>query len=90
MPFAHMLFIIVAFLKMLFFLRCNSNFGGLVQLVISCLADVRSFIIFFMSWILVFTLLFVVAGTSMDGADYPNLPRASWFINTYRNSIGDV
>ena len=53
--------IICAFLKLLFFVRVFEDFGQLVQLVSTCVKDIRVFMVFLVSWIVFFSILFSIA-----------------------------
>jgi hypothetical protein len=52
--------------------------------------EVLFFIVFLVAWIVVFGLFFEVSGASFDKSDYPTLPSGFFYIQTYRNSIGDI
>jgi hypothetical protein len=52
------------------------------------------FVVFFMCWVILFTVLFLTLGIKIkedDAQDYNNLPKEiQFFLLTYRNSIGDI
>jgi hypothetical protein len=50
----HIFLIFTAFIKLMYFLRCNSKFGQFVQLVSQCVYDVRVFLFFFIAWVMLF------------------------------------
>jgi len=62
-----------SFMKSMFFLRVNDNFGHLVQLIGTCLYDVRQFMSFFFGWILFFALQYLVIGLEISTLEYPGI-----------------
>lgn len=69
-----MLILLISFIKGLSLLRCNLEFGRLVQLIIKCFEDVFTFTVFFLSWVMVFSKLFQITGAEFDDADYHLVP----------------
>lgn len=76
--------------KMLFFLRVYKSFGMLVQLIISVIWDIKNFIFFFVCWLILFSLLYRIAGIKISETDYKNVSSyLAYIIVIFRNSIGD-
>lgn len=71
-------------------MRVFSKFGEFVQLVLACCNDVKIFLIFFITWVMIFSVLFQVSGTTFESKDYKTLPILAFYLQTYRNSIGDI
>ena len=51
----HMVLVLQAFIKVLFFMRLADSTGFLVQMVILSILDLRPFFMFFSLWVLFFT-----------------------------------
>lgn len=51
-----MLVVVQAFLKILFYLKIFSDYGFLVQMIKQSIIDIGGFLIFFMMWIVFFTI----------------------------------
>ena len=66
MPEAKMLLILLAFLKLLFFVRIFEEYGFLVQMIRLCVSDLVPFIISYMIFLTVFTVCFVVLKMEID------------------------
>ena len=66
MPETKMLLILLAFMKLLFFMRIFENFGFLVQMILLCVLDLFPFIISYMIFLIVFTVIFVVLKMEID------------------------
>lgn len=79
-------------LKFMFFARTNQTFGLLVTLVLQTLRDFVAFLIFYLSWVCMISLLFLVSGVQApDLEDYPDMPKyAAYWIQVFRNSVGDL
>jgi len=53
--------------------------------------DVKSFIVFYISWITFFYMLYLIIGFEVDSDEYKELHiYISTFIMAWRNSIGDM
>ena len=83
--------------KILFFMRVNNKFGMLVQLVLTCMHDIREFLIFMFCWIGAFTVLTIELGSDNSmtapsvGGGYPGLLiKVQTFIQTWEDSIGNM
>ena len=73
------------------FLRNFERFGQLVQLVSDCFKEFFAFLVFYISILLVFSLIYQIFGVDMDADAYDNLDL--FFVYTVqliRNSIGDL
>ena len=78
-------------MKLMFFLRVYESFGMLVQLILQVLQDIFNFSLFFFSWLLLFSLLYRVNGTTVPAGDYPDVNSYIYYmLQIYRNSVGDV
>ena len=86
-----MLIVFQAFYKILFFLKINSNYGFLVQMIKQSIIDITGFLTFFAMWILFFTIQYKVLGAEFGLDDYPGLNNfAQLALISFRNSIGDI
>jgi len=86
-----MVLIILAFMKILFFMKIFSDYGFLVQMVFLSFLDMGPFMAFFSLWLLFFTIEFKVLGFEFDDSEYANLGSfTQMLILTFRNSIGDL
>ena len=73
------------------YMRIYKEFGQLVFLLQVCIADMKQFIVFLISWILFFTAFYQILGVEFDNGDYQDLnPILIIFLQTFRNSIGDI
>ena len=90
MPMVHIFLLMTSFIKLLYNMRINAEFGRFVELILNCVWDVRIFFYFFMAWVIMFSIIFKVSGAEFDDEDYPTLPGGAFLIQTYRNSIGDI
>ena len=66
MPELKMLLILLAFLKLLFFVRIFEEYGFLVQMIRLCVLDLIPFIMSYMIFLMVFTVCFVVLKMEID------------------------
>ena len=66
MPETKMMLILLAFLKLLFFVRIFEDYGFLVQMIRLCVSDLVPFIISYMIFLVVFTLCFIVLKMEVD------------------------
>lgn len=89
-PLVHLTLILTGFVKLMYYMRVYSAFGEFVQLVLACCDDVKIFLLFFLTWVMIFGVLFQVSGTTFDQKDYATLPVVAFYLQTYRNSIGDI
>lgn len=85
------LMLISIYTKLLFFLRMYEQYGKMIQLLWQCILDLRPFLLFFVTLIILVSLVLIVNQVTYDSQDYPYLPNF-WivFLQTYRNSIGDL
>jgi hypothetical protein len=67
------LLLITAILKMMFFLRVYESFGLLITLVQTVIKDMSIFLLFFVSWILIFSLIFRIVGVDVAPGDYSSV-----------------
>lgn len=78
-------------IKLLFYARVFQNFNLLVSLVTNVLVDVKNFVYFYISWLILFSLLCKIIGYEIDNGDFAGLNKyAVIFIRMFRNSIGDI
>lgn len=74
LAFCNVLFVIQIVVKVLFFMKLFEKFGMLVQLIVTCLADVIPFTVFLCVWILAFTLVYKILGASAElESSYPRI-----------------
>jgi hypothetical protein len=66
MPEAKLLLILLAFLKLLFFVRIFEEYGFLVQMILLCVLDLIPFIMSYMIFLIVFTVCFVTLKMEID------------------------
>ena len=88
-----MFLIIFAFTKILYFLRVFESFGFLVQMVGITIIKLIPFLVFFLLWVLLFTVNFQIlrAEVKDEDNDYMNLAGFwKFFFMSYRNAIGDL
>lgn len=84
------LMLINALFKSLFFLRIFKSFGMLVELISQVLRDIKYFMLFFICWLVLFSILYRIAGIQIEEDDYSNLwSFLTYIIVIFRNSIGD-
>ena len=82
---------VLSFLKGIYFLRIYENFGHLIQMLANCFRDISVFLVFFITWILVYTMLLDMMEANFDDGDYPDLNIITiTLLQMYRNSIGDI
>jgi hypothetical protein len=66
MPEAKLLLIILAFFKLLFFIRIFEEYGFLVQMIFLCVVDLIPFIMSYLIFLIVFSVCFVVLKMEID------------------------
>jgi hypothetical protein len=66
MPETKLILIILAFLKLLFFVRIFEDYGFLVQMILLCVLDLIPFIISYIIFLFIFTICFVVLKMEID------------------------
>ena len=66
MPELKLLLIILAFMKLLFFVRIFEQFGFLVQMIILCVVDLIPFIVSYLIFLALFSVCFVVLKMEID------------------------
>ena len=79
-------------LSMLFFVRVYERFGLLVTLIGQVFRDMGKFLIFFLSWCIVFSWLLRVAGVDIKDEDnaYKDInPFLYYIIQAFRDASGD-
>lgn len=60
--------------KVCYFFKISDKFGMLVQLIVTCFQDVGPFANFMLTWLLCFTLMFMLLGANNDvGQTYVHL-----------------
>ena len=69
----NILLISMAFVKLMQYLRCIQRFGQMVELVNECIKDVAVFLLYFVFWIVLFTLLYQTSGTTFEDDDYSTI-----------------
>lgn len=85
--------VVFGFFKILYFIRIYESYGFLVQMVGETFGQVGPFTIFFIAWIIFFSVCYQIVRIEIDSGDeeYLNLPPAfQYLLMTYRNSIGDL
>lgn len=86
--------LIQAMVKVLFFLRLFDGLGSLVQMLITTISELTSFLMFFIVSVLFFYFAFVILAVDFDDAGDPSYPGVInaivVFLGTYRTSIGDI
>lgn len=65
-PAVRLSLIILAFLKLLFFVRIFEQYGFLVQMIILCLQDLIPFIVSYIMFLFIFTICFMVLQMETD------------------------
>ena len=65
-PEIKLLLILLAFMKLLFFVRIFEEYGFLVQMILLCVLDLIPFMISYMIFLIVFTVCFVVLEMKID------------------------
>jgi hypothetical protein len=66
MPEVKFLLILLAFMKLLFFVRIFEDYGFLVQMILLCVLDLVPFIISYLIFLFVFTMCFTVLKMEID------------------------
>lgn len=61
---------IFAFLKIHILWKHSEKFAMLVQLLITCMEEISSFMIFFVIWTLCFSIMYQLLGMEIDPGDY--------------------
>ena len=91
--FSNCVFILNIAFKIFKFMKTDSKFGLLVQLVSTALADCVNFTVFMFIWIAVFSLLYRILGSynSNQSQNFPNLDNVTtFFLQTFENSLGNI
>jgi hypothetical protein len=65
-PELKVLIMTTGFIKLLFFIRIFEKFGFLVQMIFYCVVDLGPFIIAWMTFLLIFSICFVVLKMEID------------------------
>lgn len=85
------LLLVLFFLKIMFFVRINEEYGRLADLLLKVLQDLLPFQVFFFGCIIVYAGVFAVLYMKVDQNDYPSLPYwAAIAIQSFRNGVGDI
>ena len=63
---------VLSFLKGIYFLRIFEDFGHLIQMLTNCMRDISVFLVFLITWILVFAMMLDTLEVNFDDGDYPN------------------
>jgi len=82
----------IATVKLLFFLRLFENYVMLVDLMGSVIASIAPFLLFLTIFLILISLMYRVAGITIDNTDNPYVGINShfiYFIQIFRNAIGD-
>jgi hypothetical protein len=66
MPETKLVLIILAFMKLLFFVRIFEDYGFLVQMILLCVLDLIPFIISYIIFLFIFSICFVVLKMEID------------------------
>ena len=86
--------IFLSFMKVMFFLQAQENFGKisvLVQLVSYCVKDIMPVMVFMLFWITFFCFVQSFLGVQVDDSDYKDITYMYMvFLQTWRISIGDI
>jgi hypothetical protein len=61
-----LMIVLMAFMKILFFVRIFESYGFLVMMIKFCIADLVPFIVCFMTFLYVFSICFVVLNMEID------------------------
>ena len=86
-----LLVLVMAFSKILFFLRIYEELGSLVQMLLVTISSLTSFTFFLSISIAFFAFSYKALGVTFDDGDYKDVPSfLIIFIQTFRNSIGDI
>ena len=92
-PELKLLLIIMAFLKLLFFIRIFEAYGFLVQMISACVQDLIPFLMSYWIFMIVFSICFVVLNMEIDPevaeADGLNYFQKT-ILQTFRTSIGQL
>lgn len=93
MPELKLLLIIIAFIKLLFFIRIFEDFGFLVQMILLCVYDLIPFIISYLIFLILFTVCFVVLDMEID-PEVEEAENMTYFqkmlLQTFRTAIGEL
>jgi len=93
MPEIKLVLVVMAFVKILFFVRIFKSYAFLVQMIWACLMDLVPFIVSFISFLLVFSVCYNVLDMEID----PEVAEARGIqtfeklvLQTFRTSIGEL
>lgn len=89
---ANMIIFMFIVFKGLEFLRANERFSMQVKLVKKGLLDITPFGGFFVSWVIIYALVFILQGATLYDSEeeYKEVaPHIAFFIQSLRNAIGD-
>ena len=96
-PELKVLLLLLAFLKLLFFIRVFEEYGFLVQMIMYCVRDLAPFMVAYFTLVLIFSICFTVLGTEIDaevvdaGADgYEQGEFQLMVLQVFRTSIGEL
>ena len=79
-------------LKIIYFFKINESFGLLILLIVEVIQEIVVFTVFMVVWIAGFASVFLLIGVQFHDDEYPDLDNVFFvfFLQTYRNSIGDI
>ena len=86
-----LILIVGGFAKILYFLRLFNDYGFIVEMVGETMKQLIPFSLYFIMWILLFTVLFQTLQVEIPDDTYPNLtPIFRYILQTYGNSVGNI
>jgi len=65
-PELKLMIVLMAFMKVLFFVRIYESYGFLVQMIKFCIIDLIPFIVCFITFLFVFSICFIVLNMEID------------------------
>lgn len=104
-PELKVLLLLLAFLKLLFFIRVFEEYGFLVQMIMYCVRDLFPFMVAYFTLVLIFSICFTVLGTEIDAEvvdagtkdwvdgvflDYEQSEFQLMVLQVFRTSIGEL
>ena len=88
-----LMIVLMAFMKILFFVRIFESYGFLVQMIKFCLVDLIPFIVCFVTFLFVFSICFIVLNMEID-PEVADAQGITFFqktiLQTFRTSIGEL
>lgn len=90
-PLANIILIFSTSITLMVDSRCHDEFGKLTQLIFNTIINIRHFLVFYFFWLILFSLLIQISGAEINNKDeYPSMPNIMFYIQSYRNAIGDL